>query len=85
MRDSFAGLGAEVILDSKTVISEEIQCPTGKVRSGAESRQGQCVETGEMLWRGRMRPSNPNLYLCKLEANSTSFYIALPSSSPFKH
>lgn len=71
---------AEVILGSKTITSEEIQCPTGKVLSGAESRQGQHVETGELLWRGRMRPSNPDLYFCKLEANSASFYIALPNS-----
>ena len=78
------GLGAELILRSKPVISEELHRPTGIVLSGAEARQGLGMETGELLWRGRTRASNPDLY-CKLEANSASVYIALSSSSPFKH
>lgn len=77
-------LVAELVLGSKTVFSEELMS-TGKVLSGAEASQGLCMETGELLWRGRMRALNPDLYFCKLEANFASFCPALSSSSPFKH
>jgi len=79
-----AGLGAELILSSRTLGSEELQCPAGKVQSEAEGRQGLGTGAGELLGSGRMRVSNPDLCFCMLEANSASFSIALSSSSRFK-
>lgn len=59
--------------------SQRNLCPTGKILRGAKVRKRPWMETGELLWRGRMRALNADLYFCKLETNFASFVLLYPA------